>query len=81
MCDLKYSDSELKCPICGNTYFNSKTGRTKEYCSTTCKNINSWLSQIENFSNNNNMTLESKREFRSRLTRIGNNIYLPRKKS
>lgn len=47
MCNKKYSDSEMKCNICGHTYINSGRGRTKEYCSLKCKNINSFLSSIE----------------------------------
>lgn len=47
MCNKKYSDSVLKCPICGNEFFNIRRGRVKEYCSTDCKNINSFLNSIE----------------------------------
>lgn len=42
-----FSTETLVCPVCGTSYQKNKTGRTREYCSTTCQEFNKFKSAME----------------------------------
>lgn len=66
--------TDLICPICGSTYENKKQGRTKDYCSDNCRDLNKFLSAFEtrllkvDFKSNYSNILKS------RLFGIANNL-------
>lgn len=39
--------TDLKCPICGAVVFQNSKGRTKEYCSDSCRLFNKYFNAME----------------------------------
>lgn len=47
MCETIDIGTKSKCTVCGNTFSNNKVGRSREYCSDNCKDLNKYLNAME----------------------------------
>ena len=65
--------TETKCTFCGAKVLQTGKGRTKDYCSDSCRDSNKFLSAFETaFLKVDSITDGSKREIRSKLWSLAN---------
>ncbi len=65
--------TETICPVCGSSFIQSGKGRTKDYCSDSCRVLNKYLSAVEtSLVKVSSIDIESKKRLRSRFFSISN---------
>ena len=72
--------TDLICPICGAVYQNQKKGRTKDYCSDNCRDVNKFLSAFETRLLKVDFKGSFSNSMKSRLFLISNNLHCVSKK-
>lgn len=74
--------TDLICPICGAVYQNQKKGRTKDYCSDNCRDVNKFLSAFETRLFKVDFKGSYSNSMKSRLFLLANNLVcVPKKKA
>lgn len=73
--ELNRFGTDLICPICGASYHNVSKGRTKEYCSDDCRDLNKFLSAFETRLLKIDFKGLTSNRLKSRLFLIANNLH------
>lgn len=74
-------EKQLICPVCGNIYLKNTKGRTKEYCSPNCQELNKYKNAFFDKLLQIDFKDKQAKEMKGELWRMANTIKFDRSKN
>ena len=66
--------TETVCPVCGSSFYVNSVGRTREYCSADCSDLNKFLNAFETRMLRIKFFGKSSNFLKRRIFQIANNL-------